>query len=98
MKKALLIVLLFLLSSVFYMPSLSVYASLVAEWTKTYGGTSSDSAQRVIQTLDGGYAVLGATQSFGAGGIDFWLVKTDRYGNMEWNQTYGGPNNDQPYC
>jgi hypothetical protein len=59
-------------------------------WSQTYGGAADDEATAVIQTSDGGYALAGYTNSFGAGGYDFWLVKTDAYGNMEWNQTYGG--------
>jgi len=58
------------------------------QWTKTYGGTNDDRAFSLVETSDGGYAIAGGTESFGAGSFDFWLVKTDGYGNMEWNQTY----------
>jgi hypothetical protein len=45
------------------------------EWTQTYGGTNRDYAYSVVQTSDGGYALVGYTDSFGAGNFDFWLVK-----------------------
>jgi predicted secreted protein len=63
-------------------------------WTKTYGGTSGDYAQALVQTSDGGYALAGMTESFGAGPSDCWLVKTDASGNMQWNKTYGGTGSD----
>jgi len=60
-------------------------------WSKTYGGTGDDvGTGETVQTSDGGYAVSGDTNSYGAGGFDYWLFKTDADGNMEWNQTYGG--------
>jgi predicted secreted protein len=65
------------------------------QWNQTYGGTGWDEAQSLVETSDDGFALAGRTNSFGAGDYDFWLVKTDPYGNMEWNQTYGGPNRDQ---
>ena len=63
-------------------------------WNKTYGGTGDEIANSVIQTNDGGYALAGFTNSFGAGGKDFWLVKTDSVGNLLWSKTYGGPGDE----
>jgi len=59
-------------------------------WTRTYGGVEADCAYSVCQTSDGGYALAGNTSSFGAGGFDVYLVKTDAAGEMLWQQTYGG--------
>jgi hypothetical protein len=64
------------------------------EWNKTYGGAAKDSANSILQTIDGGYTIAGYTYSFGAGNGDFWLVKTDSEGNIEWSKTYGGSNHD----
>jgi hypothetical protein len=68
------------------------------QWSQTYGGVAQDGAYSVIQTSDGGYALAGFTDSFGAGSFDFWLVKTDSHGNMVWNQTYGGTGDDEASC
>ncbi len=65
-----------------------------AEWTKTFGGTGRDYGNSVQQTIDGGFIALGYTLSFGAGGDDFYLVKTDANGNEEWFKTYGGSASD----
>jgi len=64
------------------------------EWNKTYGGANADLPFSLVATGDGGYALAGRTQSFGAGSLDFWLVKVDSSGNHEWNKTYGGASND----
>ncbi len=66
-------------------------------WSKTYGGANDDNPRAVIQTSDGGYALAGATYSYGAGGYDFWLVKTDPAGSLQWNKTYGGASIDNAY-
>lgn len=61
------------------------------QWNQSYGGSDDDEAYALVQTDDGGYALAGRTSSFGAGGrYNFWLVKTDASGNMQWNKTYGG--------
>ncbi len=64
-------------------------------WSHTYGGMGSDSAGALVQTVDGGYVLAGRTGSFGAGSNDFWLVKVDALGNLQWNRTYGGAGNDE---
>jgi hypothetical protein len=65
------------------------------EWNRTYGGTDFEHAYSLVGTSDGGFALFGDTSSFGVGGSDFWLVKTDSSGNMEWNRTYGGTEHEQ---
>jgi hypothetical protein len=67
------------------------------EWNQTYGGVDQDIAWSLIQTSDGGFVLAGETLSFGAGDHDFWLVKTDSSGNMEWNQTFGKEDYDFAY-
>jgi hypothetical protein len=66
------------------------------QWAKTYGGTYWDDARSVQQTSDGGYIVAGFTVSFGAGNYDFFLIKTDASGNVQWAKTYGGGPMDEP--
>ena len=63
-------------------------------WNETYGGERRDDGSSVQVTDDGGYIVAGSTNSFGAGGYDFYLVKTDDVGNKLWDKTYGGTGDD----
>ena len=65
-----------------------------AIWTKTYGGDSTDWGFSVQQTSDGGYIVVGKTLSFGAGGADVYLIKTNVKGDTLWTKTYGGTGGD----
>ena len=59
------------------------------QWSQTYGDTGQESAGSVIQTSDGGYLIAGYTTSYGAGGQDAWIIKTDSSGIEQWSQTYG---------
>ncbi len=63
-------------------------------WTRTYGGISSDWAQSICQTSDAGYIMAGSSNSFGAGQGDFYLVKTDSFGDTLWTRTFGGVSQD----
>ena len=45
------------------------------EWSRTFGGSGADYAYRIIQALDGGYAMAGNTASFSVGGTDCYFVK-----------------------
>lgn len=64
-------------------------------WTKTYGGPGNDVGNSVKQTSDGGYIIAGYTDSYGVGGQDVWLLKTDINGDTLWTKTYGGSCNDR---
>jgi len=70
----------------------SAYAAV--KFARTYGGAGNDHAFSVQRTSDGGYIVAGYTSSFGAGGYDAFLVKTDANGNIIWAKTYGGASDD----
>jgi len=64
---------------------------------KTFGGTGSEWANSILQTTDGGYVIAGATNSFGAGSFDFYLIRTDVNGDSLWVKTYGGSSDDIAY-
>lgn len=67
-------------------------------WEKTYGGPNLDEGRSVLQTTDGGYIVSGFTTSYGAGDYDYYLVKTNSYGDTLWTKTYGTNRDDRAGC
>ena len=64
------------------------------EWARAIGGASWDKGYSLIQTSDGGFAVIGATYSFGAGEEDLLLLKLTPSGSLEWAYSIGGTNDD----
>ena len=67
----------------------------IEQWNRIYGGSEIDYAHHILQTSDGGYIISGTTKSYGHGGSDIWLIKTDPTGFMEWDAYFGGSNTDQ---
>jgi hypothetical protein len=66
-------------------------------WEKTFGGSADDMANDIIQTTDGGYAVVSTTYSKGAGSNDAWFIKLDDKGNEVWDRAFGGSDWDGAY-
>ncbi|MFL5766014.1 MAG: T9SS type A sorting domain-containing protein [Bacteroidia bacterium] len=65
-------------------------------WETSLGGTGWDVATGISKTLDGGYVVIGTTESFNEdvtfnhGGSDVWIIKLSSSGTIQWQKTYGG--------
>jgi len=59
---------------------------------KTYGGNGSDYGLNLISTNSKSYTIVGATESFGNGSVDVYLLNIDSLGNYKWSKTFGGPN------
>ena len=68
-------------------------------WSRSYGGSGTDQGRHIVETLDQGYIISGYTDSYGSmGGFNFWLIKTDSNGDLEWQEYYGGGGNDRAFC
>ena len=66
----------------------------VISYQKEFGGQDNDIAYSVQQTADEGLIIAGRIDSWGNGGIDGWLIKTNIEGHEEWNYTFGGENSE----
>ncbi len=73
------------------------YSNGAEQWTKTIGGDSSDYGKSVAQTSDGGYVVIGYSQSYGGSDADVLIVKFDSNGIEQWTKTVGEDSSDYGY-
>ena len=72
------------------------------QWDKTIGGTGYDNLTAIKQTADGGYIIGGWSESpisyektdYCRGASDYWIVKLDKFGNIQWDKTIGGTAGD----
>lgn len=70
------------------------------EWQKLYGGYSNDGGLKIIPTSDGGYAVAcvsnssNGTVTTSIGGYDYWILKLDSAGDLQWQKRLGGSGDD----
>lgn len=94
-----------LFSKVVFLFFLFISCNLNAQnivWQKTIGGSSSDEASSVKSTSDGGFILGGYSNSNISGdktencigSWDYWIVKLDAAGNIQWENTIGGDNPD----
>jgi hypothetical protein len=82
----------------FFLFSISCFSQApIIVWQKSFGGSQQDIPFSIQQANDGGYISAGYTLSndqdvtnFHGGEGDFWVVKTDANGNLQWQKTYGG--------
>ncbi|PWH83055.1 T9SS C-terminal target domain-containing protein [Algibacter marinivivus] len=82
----------------------SFYANAQIIWQNTIGGNSFDDVEDVIYTSDGGFLLVGVSESgisgdkseANQGATDYWLVKTNNLGVVQWDKTFGGSGNDYP--
>ncbi len=71
-------------------------------WQRTLGGNAEDKVNTAKETSDGGYILIGTSSSDisgnktenSRGGSDYWIIKLDAEGNISWQKTYGGSENE----
>ena len=79
---------------------LRIDSSGTIQWDRHFGGNEWDRTKSVKKGVEGGYIVSGRTRSSdhdvstNQGAADFWTIKLDSLGNMEWEETYGGSSGD----
>src|SRR5690606_31820061 len=72
-------------------------------WEKKLGGSNFDIAESILQTTDGGYLISGVTYSndgdvsINKGSSDYWIIKLKQDGELEWEKSFGGSEDDVAY-
>ncbi len=89
---------------ILFISNLSLAQTPNLQWQKSLGGSGTDEARSVYQTSDGGSIIAGNSNSIDGdvtgnhGSYDYWLVKMDAAGNVQWKNTYGGTSSDKGYA
>jgi len=65
------------------------------QWNKTFGGEKNDRANSIVETDDGGYVIVGRSDSFENKGFDVLIIKINALGKEEWLHTIGGEKDDE---
>jgi hypothetical protein len=98
-----------LLLSIFIWGQIFAQPQLYKRWDKRYGGTYLDEVNSLLSTPDGGFLLSGSSSSRINGDktqdnwdttsatYDYWIVKTDSLGNMQWDKRYGGEDDETLY-
>jgi hypothetical protein len=63
-------------------------------WNETYGGAGNYFSRGLVQCRDRGFAMVGGSRSLGNSDYDIWLVRTNPFGAMIWNTSFGGAYNE----
>ncbi|MGB1041169.1 MAG: T9SS type A sorting domain-containing protein, partial [Flavobacteriales bacterium] len=66
----------------------------IIKWEYAYGGALNDFGLSICQSVDSGFLISGSTESFGAGQRDFYVLKIDSIGNLNWSKVFGGTGNE----
>jgi len=95
------------LFAVLFVSAISISAfsqSPVIQWQKTFGGSSNEDAYSIQPTKDGGYVLTGPSESNNAevtgnhGNQDYWVVKINDTGGIQWETSLGGSGDEVSYC
>jgi hypothetical protein len=68
------------------------------QWSTDIGGDDTEHFKAIHETSDGGFIIAGYVEDWNTDDQQFYLVKTDSTGDVEWSQLYGGSSDDDAYA
>ncbi len=83
----------------YWIAKISSFGEII--WEKSYGGSNNDLAYKIQQSTDGGFILVGNSESTDGdvtgnnGNRDYWVIKLDAFGNLVWENTFGGAGQDE---
>jgi tetratricopeptide (TPR) repeat protein len=67
------------------------------KWSNLFGGERYDRLYSIMENTAGNLFIVGYTESIGEGEADGWMIKLNKYGDKEWDKTFGGKEDDRFY-